>query len=547
MAAGGDAGDFDTPATRRAFKLLVKLHGDPDKDVISVDAFKNAVQTVAMDDKVDVDFARLGDLMKAIEKADANSDGVVDGAEFNEMLRGGFVSADTLYAYYAPAGEKEVSDELEKLISDCFGKLDPDKKGGVDQTTLRNLFKPKVPQPVWINHFDIDKKELNLDDLIGGVRALLQAGDAEDRALCEHLEAKLKELDNQSVTGADGEEHKNPNGCCCNGCCYSGCHKDRIIALHRNEIRLAFRIGNLVAAGFVLLSAVLGFITEPVSYAAVVLQIILIILAVGIVLLEIRCTAGGFDTWLRRTLHHMYFVQGKAIILLFVAFGCFGCGPGGIALGLCVFIYAAVCLYIIAVHPKIGTYFSTTQADRAELLQRAVAIHDEAQQSGKATKEELAMYAEKIENLKNREETGEEQFAMEQALMAAESVPAPLFSAFTSKLDLIAAAKDELLSKAEDATSPQHSGPIPWEPTSNIGVPQHQEPNSAVESNPTYVPAGKAEPVSPASSKAPLAPGSDLEQQDSAQEHVSIDVAENSTAADAPAPPPKQMTQTTEM
>ena len=48
----------------------------------------------------------------------------------------------------------------------------------------------------------------------------------------------------------------------------------------------AFRIGNLVAAGFVLLSAVLGFITEPVSYAAVVLQIILIILAVGIVLLE---------------------------------------------------------------------------------------------------------------------------------------------------------------------------------------------------------------------------------------------------------------------
>ena len=155
--AGGDAGDFDTPATRRAFKLLVKLHGDPDKDVISVDAFKNAVQTVAMDDNVDVDFARLGDLMKAIEKADANSDGVcgvgvalinptgvVDGAEFNEMLRGGFVSADTLYAYYAPAGEKEVSDELEKLISDCFGKLDPDKKGGVDQTTLRNLFKPKV-------------------------------------------------------------------------------------------------------------------------------------------------------------------------------------------------------------------------------------------------------------------------------------------------------------------------------------------------------------------------------------------------------------------
>ena len=40
----------------------------------------------------------------------------------------------------------------------------------------------------------------------GGVRALLQAGDAEDRALCEHLEAKLKELDNESVTGADGEE-----------------------------------------------------------------------------------------------------------------------------------------------------------------------------------------------------------------------------------------------------------------------------------------------------------------------------------------------------
>ena len=40
-----------------------------------MDAFKNAVQTVAMDDKVDVDFAKLGNLMKSIELADANSDG----------------------------------------------------------------------------------------------------------------------------------------------------------------------------------------------------------------------------------------------------------------------------------------------------------------------------------------------------------------------------------------------------------------------------------------------------------------------------------------
>ena len=72
---GSAGGEFDTPATRRAFKLLVKLHGDPDRDVISVDAFKNAVQTVAMDDKVDVDFAKLGNLMKSIELADANSDG----------------------------------------------------------------------------------------------------------------------------------------------------------------------------------------------------------------------------------------------------------------------------------------------------------------------------------------------------------------------------------------------------------------------------------------------------------------------------------------
>ena len=42
--------------------------------------------------------------------------------------------------------------------------------------------------------------------LAGGVRAILQAGDAEDSSLCEHLNTKLTELNGQpGGEGAGGE------------------------------------------------------------------------------------------------------------------------------------------------------------------------------------------------------------------------------------------------------------------------------------------------------------------------------------------------------
>eukprot|EP00656_Telonema_subtile_P055005 TRINITY_DN8376_c0_g1_i2.p1 TRINITY_DN8376_c0_g1~~TRINITY_DN8376_c0_g1_i2.p1 ORF type:complete len:536 (-),score=136.53 TRINITY_DN8376_c0_g1_i2:382-1989(-) len=500
--------EFDGTDVRRAFKLLVKLHGDADKDMIPIPEFKTAMQKLAMDDKVSVDFTKLGNLMKLIDNADKDGNGLIDGSEFNVMMRGGFISAEVLYDYYMPSNPQvAMSEDLESLIVRCFEELDENQSGAVDQTELRTLFKGKggVTQAVWIHHFDIDRIDLTLETLIEGIKAVLQSEEAEEKGLSQMLQDKLNEIQTKkSEQEAAGEacidvhhedEEEDAKG---EGCCASGCLTKKILSLQRAEIRRACRSGNIVAAFFILTAVVIGFRFERDSFASVVLQVYLGLFGLLFLLLEVRIKV--LDAFLRDVLHYFYYAKGKAVFLVFLGVGCYGCGPGGVVLGTCVAAWGIVSYYCLKVHTSIGLYFSTTQADRAELIEKASKALAVAEKE--ESREDILACQAKLEMLGNRAETPEEQFALERAVLAAENVPLPLFSKYMQLLEKVEERKRVEMA----ALTP--SRPIGNEPISpGIGaMVVHSDP--AVEPEAVHVNTAfdaKNDPVSPASAAAPLA------------------------------------------
>eukprot|EP00658_Telonema_sp_P-2_P066701 TRINITY_DN5566_c0_g1_i2.p1 TRINITY_DN5566_c0_g1~~TRINITY_DN5566_c0_g1_i2.p1 ORF type:complete len:518 (-),score=168.81 TRINITY_DN5566_c0_g1_i2:34-1587(-) len=496
--------EFDSPTTRRAFKLLVKLRGDPDKELIPINEYKDAIQKLAMDDTVPVDFTKLHDLMAAIDQADKDGNGCIDAEEFNIMMRGGFVSAEQLYNFYAPTGGQEIdmSPECEKLIGRCFYQVDAQGTGSADQSRLRPFFKGKggVTQSTWINHFDMDQDTLTLDTLVGGIKDMLQAEEVEEEPLMEilqsELDAALQEQEEAAAAAEDADvvlDIKQPKEEQSSG----GGLKGKIQTLERSFLRRGLRIGNVFAGLFILTSGVLGFITESISYASVVLQLILLCFGVLVLLLEARLK--GLDALLRNVLHLLYFAKGKAALLAGLGVGCCGCGIGGVVLGFCVLVYGIFSYYALTVHRKIGLYFSTTQADRKELIEKASSRLKLAEQDG--SKEDILSAQSRLEALALRAETPEDHFAWERAVCASEDVPLPMFDSFMEKLAEVKDEKEREMLMLSPAKSEEP------------GIPTHSDPAvepEAVHMNPNFN--SNADPVSPSSALAPLGGETELDE-----------------------------------